>query len=115
MWDLLDGWIHAVLENKQTAYYAAKRIGQLICSDADKCYDLTLFKELSVLLPAIPPFHPNQFVTCAVVGNSGDDLKQSSDERLMRTMPCSEEMRHLLIRNFRILFIFFNVQPMKRC
>lgn len=30
---------------------------------------------LSVLLPAKPPFHPRQFATCAVVGNSGDLLK----------------------------------------
>ena len=28
-----------------------------------------------MLLPATPPFHPRQFETCAVVGNSGDLLK----------------------------------------
>ena len=36
----------------------------------------TLCEELlSILLPARPPFHPRQFATCAVVGNSGDLLK----------------------------------------
>lgn len=58
-----DGWLD----------YAAKRIAQL---GADKCYNRTLCEELlSVLLPAKPPFHPRQFATCAVVGNSGDLLK----------------------------------------
>ena len=28
-----------------------------------------------MILPAKPPFHPRQFHTCAVVGNSGDLLK----------------------------------------
>ena len=28
-----------------------------------------------MILPAKPPFHPRQFRTCAVVGNSGDLLK----------------------------------------
>ncbi|KAL5647624.1 hypothetical protein ACJX0J_041979, partial [Zea mays] len=45
-------------------------------SGADKCYNCTLCDELlSILLPAKPPFHPLQFLTCAVVGNSGDLLK----------------------------------------
>ncbi|KAL2240687.1 UNVERIFIED_CONTAM: Sialyltransferase-like protein 1 [Sesamum indicum] len=58
-----DGWLD----------YAAKRIAQL---GADKCYNKTLCEEhLNVLLPAKPPFHPRQFQTCAVVGNSGDLLK----------------------------------------
>ncbi|KAM0864038.1 hypothetical protein ACQ4PT_044194 [Festuca glaucescens] len=58
-----DGWLD----------YAAKRIAQL---GADKCYNHTLCEELlSILLPAKPPFHPRQFATCAVVGNSGDLLK----------------------------------------
>ncbi|XP_034568638.1 sialyltransferase-like protein 5 isoform X1 [Setaria viridis] len=58
-----DGWLD----------YAAKRIAQL---GADKCYNRTLCDELlSILLPAKPPFHPRQFATCAVVGNSGDLLK----------------------------------------
>ncbi|RLM58762.1 hypothetical protein C2845_PM18G10150 [Panicum miliaceum] len=58
-----DGWLD----------YAAKRIAQL---GADKCYNRTLCEELlSILLPAKPPFHPRQFATCAVVGNSGDLLK----------------------------------------
>lgn len=58
-----DGWLD----------YAAKRIAQL---GADKCYNHTLCDELlSILLPAKPPFHPRQFATCAVVGNSGDLLK----------------------------------------
>ncbi|PKI52490.1 hypothetical protein CRG98_027062, partial [Punica granatum] len=43
---------------------------------AKKCYNLTLCEEhLNLLLPAKPPFHPRQFRTCAVVGNSGDLLK----------------------------------------
>ncbi|KAI9120923.1 hypothetical protein K1719_007956 [Acacia pycnantha] len=58
-----DGWFD----------YAAKRIAQL---GTDKCYNKTLCEEhLNVLLPAKPPFHPRQFRTCAVVGNSGDLLK----------------------------------------
>lgn len=58
-----DGWLD----------YAAKRIAQL---GADKCYNRTLCEEhLNILLPAQPPFHPRQFGTCAVVGNSGDLLK----------------------------------------
>lgn len=43
---------------------------------ADKCYNRTLCEEhLNLILPAKPPFHPRQFRTCAVVGNSGDLLK----------------------------------------
>nr|GMC46210.1 sialyltransferase-like protein 1 [Ipomoea batatas] len=58
-----DGWLD----------YAAKRIAQL---GADKCYNRTLCEEhLNIILPAQPPFHPRQFRTCAVVGNSGDLLK----------------------------------------
>ncbi|CAI9111603.1 OLC1v1011862C1 [Oldenlandia corymbosa var. corymbosa] len=58
-----DGWLD----------YAAKRIAQL---GADKCYNRTLCEEhLNLLLPEKPPFHPRQFQTCAVVGNSGDLLK----------------------------------------
>ncbi|KAG0485346.1 hypothetical protein HPP92_009221 [Vanilla planifolia] len=53
--------------------YAAKRIAQL---GADKCYNRSLCEEhLNLILPAKPPFHPRQFSTCAVVGNSGDLLK----------------------------------------
>jgi hypothetical protein len=53
--------------------YAAKRIAQL---GMDKCYNQTLCEEhLSLVLPSKPPFHPRQFETCAVVGNSGDLLK----------------------------------------
>ncbi|CAL9128578.1 unnamed protein product [Musa textilis] len=58
-----DGWLE----------YAAKRIAQL---GADKCYNRSLCEEhLNLILPAKPPFHPRQFKTCAVVGNSGDLLK----------------------------------------
>ncbi|CAI0555705.1 unnamed protein product [Linum tenue] len=43
---------------------------------AEKCYNRSLCEEnLNVILPARPPFHPRQFKTCAVVGNSGDLLK----------------------------------------
>ncbi|KAL6143041.1 hypothetical protein ACLB2K_053740 [Fragaria x ananassa] len=53
--------------------YAPKRIAQL---GTDKCYNKTICEEhLNLLLPAKPPFHPRQFRTCAVVGNSGDLLK----------------------------------------
>lgn len=40
------------------------------CSNRALCED-----HLNVILPAKPPFHPRQFHTCAVVGNSGDLLK----------------------------------------
>ncbi|KAG6750008.1 hypothetical protein POTOM_047086 [Populus tomentosa] len=58
-----DGWLD----------YAALRIAQLgakNCSNRALCED-----HLNVILPAKPPFHPRQFHTCAVVGNSGDLLK----------------------------------------
>jgi len=46
------------------------------CRGTKKCINKTLCEEnLNVLLPAKPPFHPRQFQTCAVVGNSGDLLK----------------------------------------
>lgn len=58
-----DGWLE----------YAAKRIAQL---GEDKCYNRSLCEEhLNLILPSKPPFHPRQFRTCAVVGNSGDLLK----------------------------------------
>ncbi|KAM6549493.1 hypothetical protein CsatB_021169 [Cannabis sativa] len=60
--------------------YAAKRIAQL---GADKCYNRTLCEEhLNLILPAKPPFHPRQFRTCAVVGNSGDLLKTEFGEEI---------------------------------
>lgn len=65
-----DGWLE----------YAPKRIAQL---GADKCYNKTLCEEhLNILLPAKPPFHPRQFRTCAVVGNSGDLLKTQFGEEI---------------------------------
>ncbi|KAL4362592.1 hypothetical protein GQ457_04G011560 [Hibiscus cannabinus] len=65
-----DGWLD----------YAAKRIAQL---GTDKCYNRTLCEEhLNMLLPAKPPFHPRQFRTCAVVGNSGDLLKTTFGEEI---------------------------------
>ncbi|PKA64030.1 hypothetical protein AXF42_Ash005042 [Apostasia shenzhenica] len=58
-----DGWLD----------YAAKRIAQL---GAEKCYNHSLCEEhLGLILPSKPPFHPRQFRTCAVIGNSGDLLK----------------------------------------
>lgn len=58
-----DGWLE----------YAAKRIAQL---GAERCYNRSLCEEhLNLILPSKPPFHPRQFRTCAVVGNSGDLLK----------------------------------------
>ncbi|XP_020693102.1 sialyltransferase-like protein 5 [Dendrobium catenatum] len=58
-----DGWLD----------YAAKRIAQL---NAERCYNRSLCEEhLNLILPSKPPFHPRQFRTCAVVGNSGDLLK----------------------------------------
>ncbi|KAM7251750.1 hypothetical protein ACFE04_023633 [Oxalis oulophora] len=65
-----DGWLD----------YAAQRIAQL---GADKCYNRTLCEEhLNVILPDKPPFHPRQFKTCAVVGNSGDLLKTEFGEEI---------------------------------
>ncbi|KAL5710562.1 purple acid phosphatase [Ranunculus cassubicifolius] len=65
-----DGWLD----------YAAKRIAQL---GADKCYNRSLCEEhLNILLPSKPPFHPRQFRTCAVVGNSGDLLKTEFGEEI---------------------------------
>ncbi|XP_058003483.1 sialyltransferase-like protein 1 isoform X2 [Hevea brasiliensis] len=65
-----DGWLE----------YAAKRIAQL---GSDKCYNRTLCEEhLNLILPAKPPFHPRQFRTCAVVGNSGDLLKTEFGEEI---------------------------------
>ncbi|KAF8398664.1 hypothetical protein HHK36_014519 [Tetracentron sinense] len=60
--------------------YAAKRIAQL---GADKCYNRSLCEEhLNLILPSKPPFHPRQFRTCAVVGNSGDLLKTEFGEEI---------------------------------
>ncbi|KAI8541258.1 hypothetical protein RHMOL_Rhmol08G0047600 [Rhododendron molle] len=65
-----DGWLD----------YAAKRIAQL---GAEKCYNRSLCEEhLNLILPAKPPFHPRQFKTCAVVGNSGDLLKTEFGEEI---------------------------------
>ncbi|KAL1314532.1 hypothetical protein HN51_041329 [Arachis hypogaea] len=65
-----DGWVD----------YAPQRIAQL---GAKKCYNKTLCEEnLNILLPAKPPFHPRQFRTCAVVGNSGDLLKTEFGEEI---------------------------------
>lgn len=67
-----DGWLD----------YAAKRIAQL---GADKCYNRSLCEEhLNLILPAKPPFHPRQFKSCAVVGNSGDLLKTEFGEEIDR-------------------------------
>lgn len=60
--------------------YAPQRIAQL---GTKKCTNKTLCEEnLDVLLPAKPPFHPRQFRTCAVVGNSGDLLKTEFGEEI---------------------------------
>ncbi|XP_057489331.1 sialyltransferase-like protein 1 isoform X3 [Actinidia eriantha] len=71
-----DGWLE----------YAAKRIAQLYfvsLKGADKCYNRSLCEEhLNIILPAKPPFHPRQFKTCAVVGNSGDLLKMEFGEEI---------------------------------
>ncbi|KAK1319065.1 hypothetical protein QJS10_CPB04g00114 [Acorus calamus] len=65
-----DGWLE----------YAAKRIAQL---GADKCYNHSLCEEhLNLILPGSPPFHPRQFQSCAVVGNSGDLLKTEFGEEI---------------------------------
>lgn len=48
-----------------------------------KCTNRTICEEnLNILLPAKPPFHPRQFRTCAVVGNSGDLLKTEFGEEI---------------------------------
>ena len=54
-----------------------------LCRGADKCYNRTLCEEhLNLILPSKPPFHPKQFKTCAVVGNSGDLLKTEFGEEI---------------------------------
>ncbi|RWW81230.1 hypothetical protein BHE74_00010398 [Ensete ventricosum] len=48
----------------------------LVFRGADKCYNRSICEEhLNLILPAKPPFHSQQFQTCAVVGNSGDLFK----------------------------------------
>lgn len=65
-----DGWLK----------YAPKRIAQV---GVKKCTNRTICEEnLNILLPAKPPFHPRQFRTCAVVGNSGDLLKTEFGEEI---------------------------------
>ncbi|KAK6928592.1 Glycosyl transferase family 29 [Dillenia turbinata] len=65
-----DGWLE----------YAAKRIAQL---GSDKCDNRSLCEDhLNLILPSKPPFHPRQFKTCAVVGNSGDLLKTESGKEI---------------------------------
>ncbi|KAF6160103.1 hypothetical protein GIB67_018883 [Kingdonia uniflora] len=50
---------------------------------ADKCYNRSLCEEhLNLILPSKPPFHPRQFRTCAVVGNSGDLLNTTFGEEI---------------------------------
>ncbi|KAK1270107.1 hypothetical protein QJS04_geneDACA020974 [Acorus gramineus] len=50
---------------------------------ADKCYNRSLCEEhLNLILPGSPPFHPRQFQSCAVVGNSGDLLKTEFGEEI---------------------------------
>nr|CAJ44461.1 sialyltransferase like protein [Aquilegia formosa x Aquilegia pubescens] len=67
-----DGWLD----------YAAQRIAQL---GAKKCYNRSLCEDhLNLILPSKPPFHPRQFGTCAVVGNSGDLLKTEFGEEIDR-------------------------------
>lgn len=54
-----------------------------LCRGADKCYNRSLCEEhLNLILPSKPPFHPRQFKTCAVVGNSGDLLKTEFGEEI---------------------------------
>lgn len=53
------------------------------CRGTDKCYNKTVCEKiLDPVLPAKPPFHPRQFRTCAVVGNSGDLLKTEFGEEI---------------------------------
>ncbi|XP_022725800.1 LOW QUALITY PROTEIN: sialyltransferase-like protein 1 [Durio zibethinus] len=96
-----DGWLD----------YAAKRIAQL---GSDKCFNRTLCEEhLNLLLPAKPPFHPRQFHTCAVVGNSGDLLKTEfgkeidSHDAVIRDNEAPVNERYAkyvgLKRNFRLV------------
>ncbi|XP_006648238.1 sialyltransferase-like protein 4 [Oryza brachyantha] len=54
--------------------YAWRRINKGIL--LNKCQNRTLCMEkLSLVLPETPPYTPQQFGSCAVVGNSGDLLK----------------------------------------
>lgn len=64
-------------------YLCSPHVLHIYCRGTDKCYNKTLCEEhLNVLLPAKPPFHPRQFRTCAVVGNSGDLLKTEFGEEI---------------------------------
>ncbi|KAK7395996.1 hypothetical protein VNO78_16661 [Psophocarpus tetragonolobus] len=51
-----------------------------------------------MLLPAKPPFHPRQFQTCAVVGNSGDLLKTKFGKEIDSHDAVFEMTRPLLMR-----------------
>ncbi|KAK7411566.1 hypothetical protein VNO78_03001 [Psophocarpus tetragonolobus] len=54
--------------------YAWRRINKGI--QLNRCKNKTLCMEkLSLVLPETPPYFPNQFGRCAVIGNSGDLLK----------------------------------------
>lgn len=50
---------------------------------SNKCYNRTLCEEhLNMILPGRAPFHPRQFQTCVVVGNSGDLLMTEFGEEI---------------------------------
>ena len=77
---------------------------------ADKCYNRTLCEEhLNLLLPAKPPFHPRQFATCAVVGNSGDLLKTEFGEEIDShdaVIRDNEAPVNEVLPDFLIIFVF---------
>ncbi|RDY00369.1 Sialyltransferase-like protein 1, partial [Mucuna pruriens] len=61
--------------------YPPLRIAQL---GIKRCTNKTLCEENhNILLPAKPPFHPQQFRTYAIIGNFGDLLKIEFGEKLI--------------------------------
>jgi hypothetical protein len=66
-----------------------------------------------MILPAKPPFHPRQFGTCAVVGNSGDLLKtkfgkeiDSHDAVIRDNEAPVNEVKNLFLSSMNVRFLF---------